>query len=363
MKNTTPSTPRSVLCWGRSDPGYSRNRILRQAYAALGWRVLDFQPRFSAFGDLEARWGIETRPDLIWVPCFRQHDIAPAARWARRHGVALLFDPLISAYDKQIFERCKLDERSMAARRLLQTERDQFALADVVLADTEAHAAFFRDVLEVDAENIHVVPVGAEENLFTPQAWPAEAEPMEVLFFGSFIPLQGPEVIVAAARLYRGPPLRWCLLGNGPLRAQCERAAQGLNTLSFEDWLPYQQLPARIQHASIVLGIFGATPKAQRVIPNKVYQAMACARPVVTLRSDAYPPRLLAQENSGLHWVEAGDARALADAVAELAERRTTLAQDGLQARRRFDDFFSQGSINARLQQAIAAATSTRARG
>ena len=363
VKNTTPPTPRSVLCWGRSDPGYSRNRILRQGYAALGWRVLDFQPRFSRGADWEAALRLRGRVDLVWVPCFRQRDIAAAARWARRRGVPLLFDPLISAYDKQVFERGKLDEHSAAARRLLQNERHQFALADAVLADTEAHAAFFREVLKVSAEKIYVVPVGAEENLFTPQAWPAGAAPLEALFFGSFIPLQGPEVIVEAARLYRGPPLRWCLLGNGPLRAQCERAAQGLSPVSFEDWLPYQQLPARIQRASIVLGIFGTTPKAQRVIPNKVYQALACARPVITLRSEAYPPALLTRENSGLHWVMAGDARALADAVAELAERRATLAQDGLQARRSFDEFFSQDSINDRLRQAVAAATSTPVRG
>lgn len=363
VKNTTPSTPRGVLCWGRSDPGYSRNRILRQGYAALGWRVLDFQPRFSRWGDWEAVLRLRDRVDLVWVPCFRQRDIAAAARWARRRGVPLLFDPLISAYDKQVFERGKLDQHSAAARRLLQNERRQFALADAVLADTEAHAAFFREVLEVNAEKIHVVPVGAEENLFAPQAWPAGAEPMEVLFFGSFIPLQGPEVIVEAARLYRGPPLRWCLLGSGPLRAHCERAAQGLATVSFEDWLPYPQLPARIQRASIVLGIFGATPKAQRVIPNKVYQALACARPVVTLRSNAYPPALLTRENSGLHWVQADDAQALADAVAELAERRAALAEDGARARRSFDDYFSQDSINARLRQAIAAAMSTPARG
>lgn len=352
-----------MLCWGRSDPAYSRNRLLRQGYAALGWRVVDFQPRFPAFGDLEARWRNEVRPDLLWVPCFRQRDIAAAARWARRHSVPLLFDPLISAYDKQVFERGKLNEHSAAARRLLQNERRQFALADIVLADTEAHAAFFHEVLEVAAAKIHVVPVGAEENLFTAQTWPADSAPMEVLFFGSFIPLQGPQVIVDAARLYRGPPVRWCLLGSGPLRAECQRAAQGLDTVRFEDWLPYAQLPARIQRANIVLGIFGATPKAQRVIPNKVYQALACARPVVTLRSGAYPPALLTQENSGLHWVQAGDAQALADAVAELAERRASLAQAGAQARRSFDEFFSQDSLNARLQQAITAAISTPARG
>ncbi len=38
------SAGKTVLWWGRFDPDYSRNRILRQAYTALGWRIVDFHP-------------------------------------------------------------------------------------------------------------------------------------------------------------------------------------------------------------------------------------------------------------------------------------------------------------------------------
>ena len=360
MIHSTPHTPRTVLWWGRFDPDYSRNRILRQCFAELGWRIEDFQPRLSALAGLEARTRIKARPALVWVPCFRQRDLAAAARWARRHALPLVFDPLISAYDKQVFERGKFTAHSCAARRLFKAERRQFALADALIADTAAHAAFFRDTLGVPEERLHVIPVGAEEGLFTPQAWPAAERPLELLFFGSFIALQGPEVIIEAARRYQGPPLRWSLLGNGPLRAQCEERARGLTHVHFEDWLPYAQLPARIQRAHIVLGIFGGTPKAQRVIPNKVYQALACARPVVTLKSAAYPPALLARADSGLHWVAAADAQALADQVAALARRHTALKESGKQARLSFEDNFSQAAIRARLAALIDTLTPAR---
>ncbi|MGB5306931.1 MAG: glycosyltransferase, partial [Gammaproteobacteria bacterium] len=311
----------AVLWWGRFDPDYSRNRILRQLLGELGWKVRDFQPVLSAPGDLEASVRRIPRPDLVWVPCFRQRDLAAASRWAGRRGIPLVFDPLISAYDKQVNERGKIAAGSNRAKKLLARERALLQRAHAVLADTPAHADYFAAVLGVDRSKLAVVYVGAEVSLFRPGPGTACSRdtPLEVLFFGSFIPLQGPAVVIEAARCYRGPPVTWTLLGAGPLRQQCEEAARGLANVNFEDWLPYEELPARIHRAAILLGIFGTTPKAGRVIPNKVYQSLACGRPVITRASGAYPEPLAARADSGLVWTEAGDARALADQVARLA--------------------------------------------
>lgn len=345
----------TVLWWGRFDPDYSRNRILRKLLAELGWRVLDFHPRLSPLGDWEARLRGLPRPDLVWVPCFRQRDLAAAHRWARRQGVPLVFDPLISAYDKQVDERAKLAADSARGRRLLGWEQGLFRHADLVLADTPAHADYFAQTLGVPRERLAVVYVGAEASLFTPAPLPEDAadKPLEVLFYGSFIPLQGPEVVVEAARLYQGPPVRWTLLGNGPLRPACEAAAQGLANVAFEDWLPYARVPARVHRAHILLGVFGTTSKAGRVIPNKVYQALACGRPVVTRRAPAYPEALRADETGGVIWVEAGDVRSLADQVAALARAPEQLSRLGEAAATTSQRYFSEVAIREQLRAAL----------
>lgn len=344
-----------MLWWGRFDPDYSRNRILRKLLGELGWDVQDFHPRFSGLGGWEARLRHLPRPDMVWVPCFRQRDLAAASQWAKWQGVPLVFDPLISAYDKQVDERGKLNADSPRAKRLLAWERKLFRRADRVIADTPAHADYFSEMLGASREKLAVVYVGAEESFFSPRPMrstqPGEA--LEVLFYGSFIPLQGPGIVIEAARLYKGPPVKWTLIGNGPLRKACEEQAARLENIAFEDWMPYENLPARIQQADILLGVFGTTPKAGRVIPNKVFQSLACGRPVVTRSASAYPDNLATAENSGLMWVQAGDARGLADCVAGLAADRDILLQLGLAAGETSRHYFSESVVRNQLGKAL----------
>jgi len=342
------SAPRSVLWWGRFDADYSRNRVLRQCFRELGWQIADFHPLLSPLGDWQARLALRTRPDLVWVPCFRQRDVAAARRWAKAHSVPLIFDPLISAYDKQVFERGKLDASSRGAVRLLAWERALLQGADRVLADTAMHADLFHSALGVPREKLAVVHIGADETLFKP-APHAPNTPLDVLFIGSFIALQGPEFIIEAARHYRGPAARWHLLGQGPLLAQCRQLAQQHPDIHFEEWLPFSQLPQRIQRADILLGIFGTSDKASRVIPNKVYQALACGKPLITRQSNAYPAALVNDPNSGICWVPPGNATALAEAIAEIAAHPQALGELGECSHASYQRFFSRTAIRAEL--------------
>jgi glycosyltransferase involved in cell wall biosynthesis len=342
---------KQMLWWGRFDPAYSRNGVLRQHLVALGWTVTDFHPRFCALGDLEAALKRLPKPAAVWVPCFRQRDLAAARRWCARNHVPLIFDPLISAYDKQVCERAKLAVSSAAAKRLLKWESGLFASADLVLADTACHADFFAQTLGVPREKTHVVYVGADETLFKPEPAHEEEAPVEVLFYGSFIPLHGAETIIEAARLYQGPPVRWCLLGDGPAKPACQTAGAGLTNVTFEAPIPYAQLPARIHRADILLGVFGSTQKAGRVIPNKVFQALAAGRPVITRASEAYPAEVCGA--TAVTFVPPGDPSALAAAVADWATHRSALAGRGQAAFTLYKRCFSAAVVRSQLAQSL----------
>ena len=123
--------------------------------------------------------------------------------------------------------------------------------------------------------------------------------------------------------------------------------------MHFENRIAYPDLPARIHRAHILLGVFGPTAKAGRVMPNKVFQALACGRPLVTCRAPSYPNELLAATNSGIAWVPAAEPAALAAAVAALAARPEQLAATGRAARATYEKYFSTEMIRDQLRAAL----------
>jgi glycosyltransferase involved in cell wall biosynthesis len=313
--------------------------------------ISDFHPHLCRFGDLEATFRRLPKPDAVWLPCFRQRDAAAARRWCSRHTIPLIFDPLISSYDKQVFERFKLGAGTSGADRLLKWERQVFAMADHVIADTTCHARFFQETLGVDADKISVIYVGAEEQMFTPKAKPMPSDPIEVFFYGSYIPLHGAQTIIEAARCYDGPPVHWYMLGGGPARAECEKAARGLTNITFEPYIPYEQLPQRIHQADILLGVFGTTDKAGRVMPNKVFQALAAGRPVITQRSEAYPMEL--QNSPALKFIKPGSPEALAQAVKEWTEQPEMLRERGTAAGEVYKKHLSSTIIQEQIKRVL----------
>ena len=217
---------------------------------------------------------------------------------------------------------------------------------------------------------IRVIPVGAEESLFTPQPWPhkpADA-PLELAFFGTFIGLQGVDVLAQAILHYDGAPTHWRLIGEGPMKAECERllaplaGATGPSRVSFEGWGPLPELPGRLASADAILGIFGTSDKALRVIPNKVYQGLAIGRAVLTAATPAFTPELRADENNGLLWAIPGNPDSIRTAVERLHQRRSETRAIGAAARSTYEQHFSNLVIRDVLSILLTADTRPTAR-
>jgi glycosyltransferase involved in cell wall biosynthesis len=345
---------KTILWWGRYDPDYSRNRIIRALQQGLGYQIINFHPRLSLTATFEASVIGIKKPDLVWVPCFRQRDMLAAAKWAKSRKIPIIFDPLISAWDKQVFERKKFSAESHKAIKLLKQETRQFQSADILIADSDEHARFFSDKFNIEPHRIVVIPVGAEEVLFKPEPLSDKTNKViEVLFYGSFINLQRPQIIIEAARLCNNPNLHWHLLGSGPLLDECKKLAKDLKQVVFEDWIDYKQLPQRIHKADILLGIFGSSEKAARVIPNKVYQAMACARPVISRSSPAYPSGLQNGTKTGLYQIPEKDPQALCETVSQLARSHEQMAAAGFNARNTYEEYFSTEIIKHKLDELL----------
>ena len=310
---------KKVLFWGRFDPGYSRNRVYAALFRELGWDVDYFFVKwFPKFGDWEAAvrgLGRRPLPDLVWVPVCRQRDILAACRWAHRRGVKVLFDPMISAWDKKVLEQRKWRADEPRAQRLHAHETVLMNAPDMVTWDTSCHLEFCARTFNVPRERLRVLLTGTDETVFRPQADDAAPStgPFRVLYHGAYLPLHGTEYIVEAARLTEGEGIQWDFLGWGAYKAATEAKAAGISNIRFLDKVPYVDVPKVICAHDVVLGVFGTTEKASRVIGNKVYECMACARPTVNEFCTGYPPE--AKSCRAIKFVPPGDARAIADAV------------------------------------------------
>ena len=186
--------------------------------------------------------------------------------------------------------------------------------------------------------------VGAEERIFGPGWQPPER--FAALFVGKLIPLQGVETILTAARL--APEIPFRIVGSGQLAPLLAERPPNVEHVA---WVPYELLPDELRGAGCALGIFGTTGKAQRVIPNKAFQALACGLPLVTADTPAARELLVHDESALL--VPPGDATALAEAVRRLAGDADLARRLGAGGRATYEAKASEAVLGARWRGLI----------
>lgn len=348
-----------VCFFGAWDPAYPRNRILREGLRRAGLEVSEARVRetraFRRWPALAAAWrGAARGADVVFVPEFRHKDVPLARALCGRRP--LVFDPLVSRWDTLVGDWKLHGEGSAQARWNRALDRWSLGAADLVLCDTWAHGELFAE-LGAPRARLRRVLVGAEDAFFAVP--PPPPAPLRILYVGGFLPLHGTgAVLEAAARLEeRGaalPPWTLRMVGAG-IEYEAARAfvaERNLARVEFAGRRPYDEAPAELAAAHIVLGAFGAGEKAARVIPHKLWQGLAAGRAVVT--GDGPGVREVLEDGAHLALVPRGDAGALADALATLLasdERRAAL---GAAARARALEIATPAAIGRSLAAAIA---------
>jgi glycosyltransferase involved in cell wall biosynthesis len=344
---------------GAYDPDYPRNAVIRKGLRQLGipsrecradrkWKFWARYPLLIL--DLLKPTPLSARPSAgrggprcLFVPEFGQKDVPLARLWATLTARKVVFDPLAARYETKVVDWKRIPSDSPSAWWNYQIDRAAFAGADLVLADTAAHKAYYCRMYGLDPNKVEVLPLGYDDELFRPPdpgatgasaADRAPGRPFEVLFTGSFLPLHGTDVIIEAARIVAGrdPGVRFTFIGSGRTHDAARRAAEaaGLNNVVFAGWRPLAELPASIAAVDVCLGIFGRTEKARRVVPHKLVQAMGAGKAVITARTPAAEEFFIHRQH--LLFCDETLAESLAAAVLELkadAALRERIARDG----------------------------------
>ena len=113
----------------------------------------------------------------------------------------------------------------------------------------------------------------------------------------------------------------------------------------------------QIRNADICLGIFGDGPKAQRVLPYKIYYYLTLGMPVVTAKTDTATRVLAECQGLGIEMpfllVPAGDPQSLANALTRLRDNPVERAELGAAGADYFRSVLSASAIEHSLRAMI----------
>lgn len=259
---------------------------------------------------------------VLLIPYPGVFEVLLLAPFAALRGARIAWDLFISPWDTIVNDRRSHPWWHPLPLLLYVVEWLDARLATWMFLDTSAHARRFERMMGLRQGRVGSVPLGTDPERFPPRATaPTMGSPLQLLFYGQYIPLHGLETVVDAAHLLeqRGVPVVWTLAGTGQEQARITAriAERGVTSMRQLGWIQADQLPTLMHACDVGLGIFGSTQKALTVIPNKAYELAATQTPIVT--GDTPAMQDFAPGHPWVIRVPPSDAEALADAVARLA--------------------------------------------
>lgn len=309
-----------IVCYfGDYDPEYSRNRVIIK-----GLRLNDVMVRecnvctvgIKKYVELWEKHRKVGKYDVMIVGYSNSRGVMLFAKLIARTPVA--WDAFYSVYDMWVGDRKLVSRLSIKALYYWLSDQLCCWFADAILLDTTAHIDYFLKTFLVKKDKFKRVFVGTDDEVFFPGETKKESGEFRVHFHGKFIPLQGIMYIVEAAALVQKEEIRFQIIGRGQDYGRARELAEKLNAQNIKwiDRVPYNELAVYMQKADVCLGVFGDTEKTLRVIPNKVYEAIAIKKPVITADTPAI--KELFTHKKDIFLCERVDARSIATAIMEL---------------------------------------------
>ena len=315
MIDTETRAPLQRVCYfGTYRAEYSRNRIMIEGLRQAGVQVIECHEQlWKGIPDrIEAASGGWLRPTFWWrviraywrllkrhrqiqdydvmvVGYPGQLDVFLARLLSRRRQKPLVWDVFMSIY--LIAVERGLEQRSRISVNLLKSvERRALNKPDLLIQDTQAYVGWFEKTYGISPDRFRLVPTGADDRVYQPQAYEQKDDIFQILYYGTFIPNHGIDQMIASAGLLANDPsIHFSFIGDGPEReaAQARAAQLGLNNVEFLPWMAQDELVKQAARADIILGAFGTTPQSMMTVQNKIFEGLAMGKVVITGDSPA----------------------------------------------------------------------------
>ena len=306
--------------------------------------------------------------DIVFVTSPPLFSVVPAILIAKLRRAKLVLD-VRDLWPDELITYGGFREGSMPVRVLKLVERWAYRNADCVAATTEA---IIDAIVErgVPREKTFLLPNGADLEVFSPL--PSEnpianeynfGKRFVVMYSGLFGIKHSLEVLLeAAGKLRERKDIVFFLLGNGARKDALvsQTREMNLDNVIFGDERVVGEVPALLARADVCFAAVRPEQYPRKVISVKVFEYMACEKPVVGALSGE-SARILDESGGGI-VVPPGDASATADAILRLYEDPAQRAVMGKAGRRYVDQHYSRSAWALRLEKTLKAVYWTGAR-
>ena len=334
-----------ILITGGYQPDYNRTNIILAGLEEIGVEVVQF-PFLRKNASVKKQLSeLQKDVNFIFLPSFTHADVSFVKRNTCK---PVIFDPLISKYLAKVFDYKQVGKYSIRALKNYLKDKIPMSKADIVIADTQANKRYYVNTFNINPDKIAVIPIGVNVHDFYP-APPVSPQMggrvFRVGFYGGFIPLHGVKKIIDAARILKGEEdIVFELAGNGYEYEKIRKdiANNPVNNIELPGWIEYAGLNRKINEFDLCLGIFGDTPKADMVIPNKVFHYMACRKCTITKETPAIKEIFKNEEN--IFLVNA-DPEAIAEKIVFLKKNRDKMNEAGERGYQLISNGFNQKMI------------------
>jgi glycosyltransferase involved in cell wall biosynthesis len=233
---------------------------------------------------------------------------------------------------------------SVKSRLKILVLKKALGFSDKIIAVTPGIKANLESAYRIPGEKITVVPNGANTSMFKPLEQGAcrkelglDLETSYICFVGNLAPWQGVEYLVNAAPsvLSRFRDCRFLIVGDGVMKNELLNLSRELgieDIFIFTGVVPYDRVPVYINASDVCVAPFIFARNAKiGLSPLKLYEYMACGKPVVASAISGVADALEASEG-GLS-VPPENPEVLAEAILKLLknqELREKMGSKGL---------------------------------
>lgn len=268
------------------------------------------------------------------------------------HKTFLVAEMFLSLYDTVISDRHLFADGGVLSHLLKRLDKMTIEAADLVVTDTKANADYLSRLYDADRDKFETLYLEADKEIYGATY---SSSSLNVLYFGSGLPLQGTDIILEAFSIVAGQ-VGNCTenkssgINNGFENADYAYASadRGIEDhspryitctyvgstkeipgkildkarsnpyIEIIPWLPQNLLAKKIAQADLcIAGHFNPNiGKADRTIPGKAYIYEAMNKKMIL--GDTTANHEIFVEDNRHFFVKRGDPQKLADAIAEL---------------------------------------------